>query len=102
MARPRTDLQTKLVEILGSQNVYYQPPENVQMRYPAIVYNRDRSWDVWADDQKYLLYKGYMITLIGLDPDSPVLDRLEQLPMCTYNRHFNADGLNHDVFLIYF
>ena len=102
MARSRLDLQTELETILGSENVYYQPPENVKMRFPAIVYDRDRSWDIWADDKKYLLYKGYMVTVVGLDPDSSVLDQVELLPMCTYVRHFNADGLNHDVFLIYY
>lgn len=102
MAQSRLNLQIKLTEILGSQQVYYQPPENVRMRYPAIVYNRDRSWDIWGDNRKYLKYKGYMITLIGHDPDSPIIDAIEELPMCTYNRHYVADGLNHDVFIIYF
>lgn len=101
MARPRTELQTKLEELLGSSNVYFQPPENFRMQYPAIVYSRDSSWDIWGDNGKYLLYRGYQIALIGLDPDSPILDRLEFLPMCSYSRHFNADGLNHDIFVIY-
>lgn len=34
----RLDLQTFLEELLESKNVYFQPPESVKMKYPAIVY----------------------------------------------------------------
>ena len=34
----RLDLQALLEDLLGSRNVYYQPPESVKMNYPAIVY----------------------------------------------------------------
>ena len=30
-----------LCEVLGSRNVYFQPPESVKMCYPAIVYARN-------------------------------------------------------------
>lgn len=39
--RTREDLQKKLVEIIGNNNVYFQPPSNVQMKYPAIRYQLD-------------------------------------------------------------
>lgn len=102
MARPRTDLQTILEGVLGSSNVYFQPPESQKINYPAIVYNRDRSFKHNADDKRYLLSKGYQVTLLDWDPDSPALDALEALPFSSFVRHYTADGLNHDVFLIYF
>ena len=34
----RKALQADLEQLIGSRNVYYQPPENVKMNYPAIVY----------------------------------------------------------------
>lgn len=102
MARPRIELDEILRGILGSSNVYFQPPESTKMRYPAIVYNRDRTWDMYADDGKYVKYKGYSITHIDWDPDSPVLDKLEALPLCSFIRHIVSDGLNNDVYLIYF
>lgn len=37
----RLNLQTFLEEILESRNVYFQPPESVKMKYPAIVYALD-------------------------------------------------------------
>ena len=102
MARPRLELDNQLRSILGSANVYFQPPENTQMNYPCIVYNVDSVFDLFADNQKYLYDKGYMVTYIDWDPDSPVLEALLQMPMCSYVRHYESDNLNHDVFLIYF
>ena len=37
--RDRLDLHECLCKILNSNNVYFQPPENVRMNYPAIVYS---------------------------------------------------------------
>ena len=38
----RLELQAKLEELLGSEQVYYQPPESIKMSYPAIVYSKSR------------------------------------------------------------
>lgn len=102
MARPRIELDTILRDILGSSNVYFQPPESTKMQYPAIVYNRDRTYNHHADDIKYVHYKGYQVTFIDWDPDNPILDEIEKLPLCDFVRHYVTDGLNHDTFLIYF
>lgn len=102
MARPRTDLDAILRTCLGSDNVYYQPPENLRISYPCICYEWDRTYDQYADNGRYLLHRGYMLTHIGKDPDDPVFERLLALPMCSYVRHYIADNLNHTVFLIYF
>lgn len=39
----RYELQAVLEGILGSGNVYFQPPENLKMRYDCIVYERSES-----------------------------------------------------------
>ena len=46
----RLDLQTFLEELLKSKNVYFQPPESVKMKYPAIVYALDDIENVHADN----------------------------------------------------
>lgn len=100
--RKREDLQTLLEELLGSRNVYFQPPTNVQLVYPCIIYNRDHSLTQFASNRPYRRTKRYQVTYIGRDPDSPVPDRIGELPMCTFTRHFTSDNLNHDVFDLYF
>lgn len=36
------------------------------------------------------------------DPDSTIPDAVSAFPMCTFVRHYAANGLNHWVFSIYF
>lgn len=98
----RIDLQDMLEELLESSNVYYQPPTSIKMNYPAIVYSRDDYDNLFADNGVYAQTKAYMITVIDKNPDSEYVDKVSKLPMCTFDRHYVADNLNHDVFTIYF
>jgi len=99
--KSRLDLHKKLCELLGSKNVYFQPPESVKMSYPAIVYKRSDIQNIHADNNPYLQFHGYEITVIDKNPDSDIPKAISQLPLCRFNRHFNADNLNHDVFVLY-
>jgi len=98
----RPDLQVILEALLGNTNVYFQPPNNVQMLYPSIVYQRDM-YDVrHANDKVYRRQTRYQVTVIDRDPDSPVPDRIADLPLCSFDRFFIADNLNHSVFNLFF
>jgi hypothetical protein len=98
----RLELQTLLEEILGSRNVYFQPPGSVKMKYPAIVYGLEDIENAFANDRVYLSKRKYLITVIDEDPDSPIVGRVASLPSCRFNRHFESDNLNHDVFILKF
>lgn len=95
-------LQSLLTEILGSNNVYFQPPSNLQMQYPCIVYERDNVSTKFANDKPYLHTKRYQVTVIDRNPDSEIPDKVGTLPMCSFTRHFAADNLNHDIFNLYY
>lgn len=60
----RLELQSKLEELLGCKNVYYQPPENLKMEYPAIRYSRSNINTRYADDVKYSSINCYEIIVI--------------------------------------
>ena len=96
----RLELQTLLETILGSRNVYYQPPSSIQMKYPAIVYSRSDIKSVMADDTVYITENAYDITVIDKNPDSNVVAQIAKFSRCRYDRHFVSDNLNHDVFTI--
>lgn len=98
----RPDLQSLLEAILGSDSVYFQPPENVKMVYPAIVYKRDYARSHFADNLPYQWTFRYQVTVIDPNPDSVITPKIIELPMSTYIRNFPADNLNHDVFDVYF
>lgn len=98
----RLNLQTELETILGSRNVYYQPPESVKMKYPAIVYSRKNIDNIFADDTVYTQNHSYELTVIDPNPDSEIVMKVSMLPACTFDRHYTADNLNHDVFRLYY
>ena len=81
---------------------YFQPPETLKMKYPAIVYSLNDVENFYADDGVYLSKRVYSLTLIEKNPDSEYISKLLSLPTCNYDRHYVSDNLNHDVFEIYF
>jgi hypothetical protein len=98
----RLTLQTKLEVLLGSRNVYYQPPSTVNMNYPAIVYSKAQPNRRFANDKTYINKSCYELTVIDKKPDNPIIDKLMELPYCSFNRHYVSDNLNHDVLTIYY
>lgn len=98
----RTDLQTLLESILGSENVYFQPPPTYKMLYPCIVYERSKIDTIFANNYPYKLEKRYTVTVIDGDPDSIIPGKVALLQSCIFDRHFVFDNLNHDVFNIFF
>lgn len=102
MARSRLLLQSKLEALLGSRNVYFQPPSGFQMQYPCIVYSRDRKDEKFADDILYIGTKCYRVTVMDRDPDSEYPDKVAELPLTAFVTHFKVDQLNHDIYNVYF
>lgn len=99
---PRLELHTILVGILGSENVYFQPPPTVKMEYPCIVYQPDFLLSDWADDVPYVRSKRYLVTVIDRNPDSDIPDKIQALERCVYDRFYTAANLNHNVFKLFF
>ena len=85
-----------------TDNVYFQPPTNVKLEYPCIVYKRDFADTKFADDKPYNHKLRYQITVIDQDPDSEIPSKVAAIPMSLFNRFFTADNLNHDVYNVYF
>ena len=98
----RSNLHEVLVGILGSRNVYFQPPETIKMVYPCIVYQKTNIASSFADNIRYKAVKRYSVTVIDSDPDSGIPDKLLELPLCSFDRHFTQNNLNHDVYSLYF
>lgn len=93
---------SKILHTLAD-HVYYQPPTGIKIEYPCIIYERASGVNIPADNQSYLYTKSYDVTVIDKNPDSEIPDKIMQtFQMCTFERHFVSDNLNHDTFLIYF
>lgn len=97
----RLQLHSLLLGLLGSENVYFQPPSNVEMLFPAIVYRLDNARTEYADNYPYSNTKRYQVTVIDRNPDSLIPDKVAALPMNSFNRFYVVDKLNHYVFNLY-
>ena len=117
----RIELHEKLCEILGSQNVYFQPPTNLEIKYPCIVYERVGDLTRYANNGLYYFmwqYKVIYINRIGVDDElwpwdpynfeandrsdkAPLLELL-RFPYCSMDTPYTADNLYHYPFTLYF
>lgn len=95
-------LDTLLKTLLGSDEVYFQPPDDVKMKYPAIVYNLDFENAQHADNIPYARKMRWVVTLISRDPMDPVREKIADLRSCAFERAFPADRLNHQVFILFY
>lgn len=96
----RTELQAILEDICP--NTYFQPPENIKLTYPCIIYRRSNGNTRFANNKVYNFIKSYTITVIDKNPDSEIVDKVAHLDTATLDRHYKFDNLNHDVFNIFF
>lgn len=98
----RLDLQAKFEEILGSRNVYFQPPASVLMLYPAIRYKlKDFRTKSANNSTTYTMSTGYECVLIMKEPDTEYLQQIFKIPYCKFGRYYRADNLHHYTFTIY-
>lgn len=98
----RLKLQEKLEELLGSRNVYYQSPSNLVMKYPAIKYSISSKGIKKANNQNYNVTNRYEIIVIDPNVDNEVIDKILELPYCSYNTHYVKDNLHHTVLSLYY
>lgn len=94
-------LRKVMKDVSGVENVYFQPPENLLLKYPAIVYSRSDIRNRPADDMVYSQFTFYDLTVIDKNPDSLLVYAIASLPRCKFGRHYKSDNLNHDTFTIF-
>lgn len=98
----RLELHEELCTLLGSRNVYFQPPSTIKMKYPAIVYSLDAFENRHANDSVYSQHTRYSLTYIDADPESEKVQEILRLPYSRFNRFYTADNLNHYTYTLYF
>lgn len=99
----RLELHTLLENVLGSTNVYFQPPESMRMQYDAIRYELSGKDIKRANDKAYRKTNRYDGVIITRDPDTTLPDKLiDSFEMCSFGTPYTAENLNHYPFTIYF
>lgn len=96
------ELQTKFMELLGTNSVYYQPPTSQKLKYDCIVFSKKEIRVKRANDSVYSKDNYYEGIVIARDPDPEILDKLIMLPYCNLDRFYIADNLYHYPFTIFY
>ena len=100
--KSRLELQDMMETLLGSRNVYFQPPESIKLKYPAIVYSLSDIRNMHASNTVHKKDTVYSLTYIDEDPDSENIKKISNLPYCDFDRYFTSDNLNHYTFTLYY
>ena len=98
----RVDIQEKFKFLLGSNNVYYQPPANLRMKYPAIVYSLD-GLDVKRFDNTRLINKNcFSVTHIYRNESENLVETmLKNFEYISFDNRSIVDGIYNDHYTIY-
>ncbi len=103
----RLDLHEKLIELNGTtgekeSRVYFQPPSSVSMKYRCIRYSKTGVRLFRANDGNYRMVDEYEIIVIDPNPDSELPGAIMlAFPMCSFDRMYTANNLNHFVLKLY-
>lgn len=97
----RLDLHDELLPLCP--NVYFQPPSNITMKYPCIVYNKSDKMRLYASDAVHYSKQEYKVTVIDVNPDSEIADQIEaKFQYCVIDRYYTADNLNHTALTLFY
>lgn len=99
----RLELHEELCNLLGSRNVYFQPPDTVEMKYDAIRYTMSKFDVKHANNAIYNGTMGYQLITIERSPDSALFSKLlNHFSMITWERSYVSNNLNHNVYQLYY
>lgn len=98
----RLSLHEELCSLLGSRNVYFQPPESIKMHYPCFIYDLRLIGTRKADDDIYQINDSYTVKYVTSDPDSEMKHGfLRAFRYAAFDRVYKADNLYHYVYTLY-
>lgn len=104
----RLKLHAEFVDILQTkgekdERVYFQSPSSNHMSYPCIRYSKSTPDLKRANNRIYQNTDCYEVIVIDYDPESAIPNEiLERFPMCSIDRYYVADNLNHTVLTLYY
>ena len=96
----RADLSTFLHELFPDGHIYFEPPENTKILYPAVIYELSSMPTKYADNRPYNVKHSYSVTLITDNPDNEYIDTFANL--MHFDRVFVSDNMYHYVYSIYY
>ncbi len=100
MDQRRLKLQEELSKL--GVPVYFQPPTGLKMEYPCLRYTLTKDSSQRAANGRYIKHYAWQLIYISDRPIDPILEVIADLPMCTFDRKYNQDGLSHTAYTLYY
>lgn len=100
--RRRLEFHEVLCNLLGSRNVYFQPPGTISIQYPCIIYSLQKVNSEYGDNFGYHKRDCYSVTYIDKNPDSIIPDQIGDLELSSFERYYVAENLHHNIYNVYY
>jgi hypothetical protein len=101
MDEERLILQAKLEEVFPECGIFYNPPSNLLLEKPCIVYTLNKLDSTTANNLTYQTGALFQVTVLSNTPGLLDVDRmLKELPMSTHIRTFISEGIVNDIFRV--
>ena len=99
----RQQLHTELARILGSSNVYFQPPSSASLKYPCIIFELSRTDVARADNKNYIKTNEYHVKHIYKSLTNELKDELlANFMMMSHDNRMIVDGMYNDDFTLFY
>lgn len=98
-------LQEILEGVDGVKKVYFQPPKNIMLEYPCIIYSINRLDSHYSNNTRYLSIPTYDLTLVDYSIDSDIPELILSISNgchATFDRYYASDNLHHWSFTLTF
>ena len=83
-------------------NVYFTPPENIQLKYPACIVTREDVDTQKANNKNYITRVNYKLVYISKSEADEVFTKIPNTFMYSdFRTEYKVNGLYHKVFVIY-
>ena len=83
-------------------NVYFTPPENIQLKYPACIVTREDLDVMKANNKPYITRMSYKLVYISKSESDEVFEKIASTyDYADFRTEYKVNGLYHKVFVIY-
>lgn len=88
---------------VDAKKAYFQPPSNLTLEYPCLVYYKKPRYTDRANNKIYTSMNYYSVTFITKNPDSLLPEMLEEeFQHAKIVNGFTQDNLHHTILNIYY
>nr|DAR66440.1 MAG TPA: tail completion protein [Caudoviricetes sp.] len=83
-------------------NVYFTPPEDIRLKYPACIVTREDLDIHRANNNPYMISVGYKLVYVSKsESDDVIIKVLNNFKYSDFRTEYKVDGLYHKVFIVY-